>query len=195
MLVDTKEPATHGQDPLGLQFDHDEEVSELCKNFIKMTGKSSISELLKVSVWFFFYWHKLTFWAQFSSEISGCWSSAYFYISSNGICLEVLSIASYRDYNADWTIYSKYCTVEQSRDCEHCQEIRLLPSRTDYRHEQTAVRNRLPSGTDCRQEQTAVRKRLPSEKGCRPAESETASVTDHWAAGLSFGQPAPLILI
>ena len=49
-LVDTKEPATHGRDPLGLQFDHDEEVSELCKNFIKMTGKSSISELLKVSV-------------------------------------------------------------------------------------------------------------------------------------------------
>ena len=48
-LVDIKEPATHGRNPQSLQFDHEEEVSQLCRSFIKMTGQSSISELLKVS--------------------------------------------------------------------------------------------------------------------------------------------------
>lgn len=47
LLVSMKEPGTSGRDPESLQLEKPEEVSELCRSFIKSTATSSISTLLK----------------------------------------------------------------------------------------------------------------------------------------------------
>ncbi|RHZ45329.1 uncharacterized protein CDV56_100919 [Aspergillus thermomutatus] len=49
LLVSMKEPGTSGRNPESLQLENPEEVSELCRSFIQLTGTSSISTLLKAS--------------------------------------------------------------------------------------------------------------------------------------------------
>jgi hypothetical protein len=50
-LVSIKEPGTSGRDPGSLRLEDSDDVSELCRAFIQLTRKSSITSLLKVNPW------------------------------------------------------------------------------------------------------------------------------------------------